>query len=127
MTGLSVTQLQLLHRHLRIPQLVRDSKSRRSYSGEQAFLHYMTYNRLGITKLELSLYHFGGDPRRFTYTVRAVSDFLYKTFYHKISGDSMSQWLPHIDAFRHAIWKKMYLNVFKIMVEIRFNARKTHT
>ena len=107
MTGLSVNQLMLLHKHLRIPDIIRDERSRRRFKGEEAFLHYITYNRLGLTKLQLSLYHFGGDPRRFTYTIRAVAKFLYHTFYHKVSGDSMRQWIPHIDAFRHAIWQKI--------------------
>ena len=107
MTGLSVSQLILLHKHLRIPNIVRDEISRHSYSGRVSFLHYITYNRLGLTKLQLSLYHFGGDPRRFTYTIRAIGHFLYETFYHKISGDSMRQWLPHLDSFRDAIWRKI--------------------
>ena len=107
MTGLSVSQLILLHKHLRIPNIVRDEISRRSYSGVEYFLHYITYNRLGLTKLQLSLYHFGGDPRRFTYTIRAIGHFLYETFYHKKSGDSMRQWLPHLDSFRDVIWRKI--------------------
>ena len=107
MTGLSVAQLLLLHKHLRIPLQIRDDVSRRSYSGEEAFLHYVTYNRLGITKLQLSLYHFGGDPRRFTNTIRAITNYIYVTFYHKISGDSMTQWLSSIDTFREAIWRKI--------------------
>ena len=32
---------------------------------------------------------------------------LYDNFYHKISGDSMRMWIPHIDSFRFAIWKKI--------------------
>ena len=86
MTGLSMSQLQLLLVHLRIPDCIRDHRSQRLLNGEASFLHYMTYNRLGIMKLQLSLYHFGGDPRRFTYIIRSVATYLYTTFYHKISG-----------------------------------------
>ena len=107
MTGLSVSQLILLHQHLRVPAFIRDEQSRRVFNGEESFLHYLTYNRLGLTKLQLSLYHFGGDPRRFTYSIRAMTNHLYHTFYHKVSGDSMRQWLPHIDSFRRAIWQKI--------------------
>ena len=70
-------------------------------------LHYVTYNSLELTKLQLSLYHFGGDPRRFTYTIRAVTNYLYHTFYHKIWGDSIRQWIPSIESFRRAIWQKI--------------------
>ena len=107
MTGLSVSRLVLLHKHFRVPEFIRDEKSRRRYPGEESFLHYVTYNRLGLTKLQLSLYHFGDDPRRFTYTIRAVTNYLYHTFYHKVSVDSMRQWSPNIKSFRHAVWQKI--------------------
>ena len=93
MTGLSVSQLVFLQKHLRIPQSIRDDKSRRVFGGEESFLHYATYNRLGLTILELSLYHFGGESRRFTYTIRAITKYLYVTFYHKVSG------IPYVNGY----------------------------
>ena len=80
LTGLSVNQLVLLFRHLRIPFNLRDERSRRVFDGEEAFLHYMAYNRLGLTKLQLSLYHFGEDPRRFTYSIRSISEYITQPF-----------------------------------------------
>ena len=109
MTGLSLSQLYLLREHLRIPESMCDHRSQRWFNGEAGFLHYMTYNRLGITKLQLSLYHFGGDPRRFTYTIRTVAKYLYTTFYHKISGQSLRQWIPFVHEYRRAIWGKNLL------------------
>ena len=53
MTGLIVSQLTLLLMHLPIPESLRDERSRRVFDGEEAFLHYMTYNCLGLTKLQL--------------------------------------------------------------------------
>ena len=50
---------------------------------------------------------FGGDPRHFTHYVRAFQDHLYHTFYHKISGDSMRQWVPYLNDFCFAIWDKL--------------------
>jgi hypothetical protein len=50
---------------------------------------------------------FGGDPRRLSYMTRAITDHLYNTFYHKISGDSMHQWVPFVDNFRTAIWDQI--------------------
>ena len=107
MTGFSLNQLSCLSLHLRIPTVIRDLGSRRTFDGEEAFLHYMVYNRLGVTKLQMSLYYFGGDPRRFSYSIRAMGRYLYETFYHKISGTSMLQWLDYIDDFRFAIWQKI--------------------
>ena len=86
MTGLSMSQLKLLLIHLRIPDCIRDRRSQRLFNGKANFWRYMTYNRLGITKLQLSLYHFGGDPRRFTYIIRTIATHLYTTFHRKISG-----------------------------------------
>ena len=76
LTGLSTAQLQLMFIHLRIPKQIRELRVRRVFDCEEAFLHYMTYNRLGLTKLQLSLYHFGGNPRRFTYSIRLICDFI---------------------------------------------------
>ena len=50
---------------------------------------------------------FGGDPRVFTHCVRAISNHLYRHFYHKITGDSMRIWVDSIDQFREVIWEKM--------------------
>ena len=86
MTGLSMPQLTLLLNHLLIPDYLRDHRSHNLVNYEASFLHYMTYNRFGITNLQVSLYHFGCDPRRFIYTIHTIAKHLYHTFYHKISG-----------------------------------------
>ena len=62
MTGISLSHLYALLLYLRIPEEVCDDVSEGRYIGEEAFLHYLMYNRLGVTKLQLSLYYFGGDP-----------------------------------------------------------------
>ena len=58
-SGLSDTQLNLLFVHLRIPSEIRYQRICRVFDGEEAFLLYKAYNRLGLTKLLLLLYHFG--------------------------------------------------------------------
>ena len=123
MTGFSKSQLEILFRHLRIPERLRDVTSRRVFSGEEAFLHYMVYNRLGITKLQLSLYYFGGDPRRFSYSIRVFGKFLFHTFYHKISGDSMRMWVNRITDFRRAIWNSV-VNTIVVDSESRLNGNE---
>ena len=32
---------------------------------------------------------------------------LYDTFYHKISGDLMHMWMPHVNGFCQAVWSKI--------------------
>jgi hypothetical protein len=106
MTGLSSAQLHRLYIHLRVPDHL-SYVHRYSFIGEEAFLHYMVFNRMGETKLKMSRNYFGGDPRRFTYSIRLMTDHIYDTFYHKISGDSMRYWIPSIPDFRLAIWNKV--------------------
>ena len=107
MTGFSKNQLITLVKHLRTPLSIRDTESRRVFGGTEALLHYLVYNRLGVTKLQMSLFYFGGDPRRFSYSIRAIGKYLFTTFYHKISGNSMQQWVNKIDDFRETIWRKV--------------------
>ena len=66
MTGLSVAQLQKLYLHLRIPDVMH-FPYRHTFTGEECFLHYMLFNRIGETRLRMSSNYFGGDLRRFTY------------------------------------------------------------
>ena len=49
MTGFPINQLVSLVVHLHIPSAIRDSESRRTFDGVEAFLHYLIYNRLGVT------------------------------------------------------------------------------
>ena len=70
-------------------------------------LHSFVYNRLGVTQLQMSLYYFDGDARRFSYSIRSLALHVYNKFYHKVSGNSMEQWLGKIDQFRSCIWTKV--------------------
>ena len=105
-TGFSISQLKRLLIHFRIPE---EFCYRRKYvfTDEESFLHFLVFTRTGDTKLKLSRNYFGGDPRRFTYSVRMMNEHLYDTFYHKISGDSMRMWMPYVTDFRRAIWTKL--------------------
>ena len=104
MTGLSVAQLRKLYVHLRIPDVLRYQR-RYTFTGKECFLHYIVFNRIGETKLRMSSNYFGGDPRRFTYSIRIMTNQIYNILYHKITGESMRIWLPQIDDFSLAIWK----------------------
>ena len=105
-TGLSVNQLQRLCNHSPIPDSII-YRNRYQFSGEETFLHYMVFNCLGDTKLKLSQNYFGGDPRRFTYSIRLVGIHFYEMFYHKVSGDSMRMWMDKFEEFRYDIWDKL--------------------
>ena len=106
LTGLSTAQLKRLAKQLRLPTIFCWHR-RHQFLGEECLLHYLVFNRSGETKLRLSRNYFGGDPRRFSYSIRIMTNHIYENFYHKISGDSMRQWIPYIDQFRHAIWTKI--------------------
>ena len=70
-------------------------------------LRYTVFHRIGETKLGMSRNYFGSDHRRFAYFIRMVCDHIYKKKYHKVSGDSIRMWLPHISIFFHAIWERL--------------------
>ena len=95
-----------LYRHLRVPETMTYT-GYYQFGGEEVLLHYLHWNRNGWTKLQMSTNKFGGDPRRFTYSIRIMTDHLYNNFYHKISGDSMRMWIPNVNSFRHAIWQRL--------------------
>ena len=92
MIGLTVSQLQLMRNSYVFPDRSCDQRVRGRFVEEEAFLHYIIYNRLGITKLQIPLYYFEGDHRLLIYSTRYISTSLYETFYHKILGDSMKPW-----------------------------------
>ena len=79
LTGFSFYRLEHLFKHLRIPETLCEPLGC-NFGGEEAFIHYMVYNRLGETNLRMSQNYFGGDPRRFTYSIRLICKHIYKTF-----------------------------------------------
>ena len=105
MFGFRVHQLHLLKAHWRIPQVMRSQG--RVFTGEEAMLVFLYHIRSGTPNTQIARETFGGDPRMFTHYIRSIVDHLYSNFYHKISGDSMSMWVPFIDEFREAIWDKL--------------------
>ena len=103
--GFKKQELFLLLHHLRIPSLFREDGY--LLGGEESLLIFLYYIRSGMTFTRMADSIFGGDPRRMTNHVRAITDHLYHHFYHKITGDSMRMWLPCIAQFRSAIWEKL--------------------
>ena len=107
--GFRIQELRDLLVHWRIPIVMRMGE--RHFTGEESMLIFLHYIRTGTPFTRMASHTFGGDPRRFSYYVRAMADHLYNTFYHKISGDSMRQWLPFISDFRTAIWDELQAGI----------------
>jgi hypothetical protein len=103
--GFKIHELRSLMLHWRIP--TDFSSSNHVFTGEEAMLVYLYYIRTGTPFTRMSQFTFGGDPRKFTFYVRAMTDHLYCNFYHKMSGDSMRQWAPLVSDFRRAIHNKL--------------------
>ena len=80
MTRLSVSQLLGLNCHIHIP----DEYIYLYQFTEECILHYLVFNRIGKTKLRLTRNYFGGDLRRLTYSIRMMTENLYKTFIIKL-------------------------------------------
>ena len=96
-------QLRSLYRQWRIPDQFR-SPNRHIFSGEECFIIFLYHIMNGTPFTNMARQEFGGDPRYFTYMWNAMNDHLYETFYHKISGTSLSQWVPHqVNHFRRLI------------------------
>jgi len=92
--GISPNQLRLLYHHWRVPDQFT-SPHRHVFSGEECFIIYLYHLLRGCPFTEMARQDFGGNPRYFTYMFNAMNDHIYETFYNKISGTSLSQWLPH--------------------------------
>lgn len=117
--GMSPHNLRTMYRHWRVPNRFR-SASRHTFSGEECFIITLYYMIKGIPFTSMARNTFGGDPRRFSDMFGLMIDHLYITFYHKISGDSMRQWMPrYLDRCRALIhnalsdgvlWEAQYLD-----------------
>jgi hypothetical protein len=118
-TGFNKEQLRRLFIAWRVPDHFIDPGNGSRFTGQEAMIYYLTNLRQGEPYTTMTQ-KFGGDPRWFTKTIRLMVDHLYYTFYHKITGDSMRQWPPRIEAFRRAIWEKL---VGGETVEIREGVR----
>lgn len=103
--GFKINELELLLEHLRIPMVFR--RDGYLFTGEEAMLIYFHYIRTATPFTRSARHVFGGDPRRFTLYIRSMVEHLYNTFYHRISGYSMVQWMPYVNQFRRAIHDKL--------------------
>ena len=104
LTGHTKPHLELLLLHWRLPSAFRESGH--VFTGEEAMIVFLHTIRTATAYIRMTPV-FGGDPRKYTFYIRAIIKHMYHHFYHKITGDSMRQWLPQIDDFRQAIWDRL--------------------
>lgn len=98
--GLSPHELRSLYHSWRIPEQLR-GPSRHVFGGEECFLISLYHVIKGAPFTEMARFVFGGDPRHYSTMFQLLVDHLYMTFYNKISGTSLEQWIPrYIDECR---------------------------
>ena len=101
--GLGPHDLARLFRAWRIPDLFR-SPYRNVFQGEECFIIFLYYITKGVPFTEMARHTFGGDPRYFSQMFDEMVNHLYFTFYNKISGNSLDQWIPqYVDRCRRLI------------------------
>ena len=99
--------LRRLFVHWRVPAEFRHQTS--VWNGEECFIIFLYRIRQGTPCTHMARHTFGGDPRRFSPMFDVMLDHLYKTFYNKISGRSMEQWIPrHLDRCRGLIYNSLH-------------------
>jgi len=86
--------LRRLHRQLRVPQSFTEPRSLQMFSGEECFLVYLYHLTKGAPFTEMARFVFGGDPRRLSEMNNLFISHAYYSFYNKISGSSLDQWVP---------------------------------
>ena len=102
--GQNHTNIHLLIRHLRLPRTFT-TPTGVVYTGEECFLVYLYHVIKGSHFTEMARFVFGGDPRRLSEANMLFVNHGYTTFYNKISGTSLEQWIPsELDFCRRLIY-----------------------
>ena len=97
-------QLRLLLLHWRLPSMFRHPDNGQVFTGEECFLIFLFHLIQGTPYTKMARHTFGGDPRSFSLMFDMVANHLYFTFYNKITGTSLSQWLPRqLDTCRRLV------------------------
>jgi hypothetical protein len=115
-TGFNKAELRHLIRQWRLPmRLSAHPHGRRtSFTSEECVIMFLHHTRHGVTYLRMRE-SFGGDPRHYCYVMRCIVSFLYRKFYHKITGRSMRMWTSsqQVDTFRKAILERLQKNAHR--------------
>jgi hypothetical protein len=111
--GQNHTNIHLLIRHLRLPRTFT-TPTGVVYTGEECFLVYLYHVIKGSHFTEMARFVFGGDPRRLSEANMLFVNHGYTTFYNKISGTSLEQWIPsELDFCRRLIYDDLMSGAIK--------------
>jgi hypothetical protein len=107
-TQFTKAQLHLLLLHLRIPEWLPEMPScRHIFTGEEVLLVALTRIATGDAFYDFVPSKFGGPAAKWSDAFKWFINQIFFTFYHKITGNSMLQWIDHIDYFRTVIGNKV--------------------
>jgi hypothetical protein len=96
--------MHLLILHLRVP-LTFTTPTGAVHTGEVCFLIYLYHVNKGSPFTEMAYFVFGGDPCRLSEANIPFIHHGYSTFFNKISGTSLKQWMPRdLDLCRQLIY-----------------------
>ena len=77
-------------------------------NGEECFIIYLFHLMQGMAFTTIARDYFGGDPQKMSEMFETMVNYIYFTFYNKISGTSLDQRLPsHSDTCRHLIHRSL--------------------
>ena len=106
--GILPHDLRRLYTAWRVPDTFRHPSNGQKFGGEECFLICMYHMIQGEPYTRMTK-DFGGDPRHFSLMHDLMIRHLYYTFYNKISGTSLSQWIPsYLDKCRRLIYDKLH-------------------
>jgi hypothetical protein len=80
--------------HLRVPDTFMHVSNGAVYTEVECFLVWLYHLTKGSPFTEMACFVFGGDPRRLSEMNDLFIAYSYNTFFNKISGTSLNQWLP---------------------------------
>ena len=107
MTRFVKLELHQLLIHLRLPQKITVSRRQYSFTGEELLIISLARIAIGDPWYIIIPNSFGGGLSRGSEGFEWFINCLYETFYHKISGNSMNDWMDDMDEFRTVIHRKV--------------------
>jgi hypothetical protein len=104
--------------HLRVPVLFTHKSNGAVYTGVECFLVWLYHLTKGSPFFEMAHFVFGGDSRHLSEMNDLFIAYSYNTFFNKISGTSLNQWLPDkLDLCQELIFNSVTTGAIK---EIQF-------
>jgi hypothetical protein len=87
--------MRLLVTHLCVPYTFTHPTNGDVYTGEECLVVWLYHITNGVPFTEMAFFVFGGDPHQLSEMNNVFISYAYNTFYNKISGTSLNQWIPN--------------------------------